>query len=159
MQPDGDRVVHSRMLAHRVLAALSRPELRNVLSLKIEMQPDSAAVLQVEMIVSERVAAELETALLQFDLVPKLPEQAREEARAQYAARTRELEAIFAQVRGDLDRLSASLAPKESPPSWRQRFLAAASRWWRCLPGRGRSIAPVPEPQSAKPMSDRGAEG
>lgn len=71
MQPDGDRVVHSRVLADRVLAALSRPELRNVLSLKIDMQPDSAAILQVEMIVSERVAAELETALVQFELVPK----------------------------------------------------------------------------------------
>lgn len=159
MRPDGDRPVHSRMLADRVLAALSRPELRNVLSLKIEMQPDSAAVVQVEMLVSERVAAELETALVQFDLVPKSSAPTMEGVCSQDAARERELEAIFAQVRADMDRLGLNLPPKGPSPSWRQRFLAAASRWWKCWPGRGRSIAPSPAPQSSRPISDRGAEG
>lgn len=143
--PHESRALSSRELAQRILAAAGVPKDLRVTSVELQMRPDTVATLLIQCVVSDAMAGALETDLRRYALVQM------------GGAGERDCESIFAQVRCDLDRLGRGLPPKGSLPSWRQRFLAAASRWCARWPGLWRSIAPSPEPQSAKPLSDRGA--
>lgn len=80
-QPARRRILSAQELARRLLAALDVPDMKNVVRLQLDMRPGCAAELRVEVLVTERMTIELETALRTFELEPKSPAEQPQEVR------------------------------------------------------------------------------